>query len=124
MGVIWRHACGSSRASTADALRVRHSVRGVRRRIPEVPFSDPAEPFAIPLSDELTQEAEDAPRPSSQAPAARNRNGGSTSTSDPHTQGVKGLNKAPLVELRGRYSNPKLQEQLAEIAYARVSPGP
>jgi hypothetical protein len=28
------------------------------------------------------------------------------------------------VELRGRYSNPELQEQLAEIAYARVSPGP
>ena len=39
---------------------VRHSVRGVRRRIPEVPFRDLAEPFAILLSDELTHEAEDA----------------------------------------------------------------
>jgi hypothetical protein len=39
---------------------VRHSVRGVRRRILEVPFRDLADPFAILLSDELTHEAEDA----------------------------------------------------------------
>ena len=35
-------------------------MRGVRRRIPEVPFRDLAEPFAILLSDDLTHEAEDA----------------------------------------------------------------
>ena len=39
---------------------VRPSVRGVRRRIPEAPFRDLAEPFAILLSDDLTHEAEDA----------------------------------------------------------------
>jgi hypothetical protein len=39
---------------------VRHSVRGVRRRTPEGPFRDLAEPFAILLSDDLTHEAEDA----------------------------------------------------------------
>jgi hypothetical protein len=58
---------------------VRHSVRGVRRRIPEVPFSDLAERFAILLSDELTEEAEDAlaeeaknppPKPDQRVPPA------------------------------------------------------
>jgi hypothetical protein len=56
-----------------------HSVHGVRRRIPEVPFSDLAEPFAILLSDKLTQEAEDAlaeeaksppPKPDQRVPPA------------------------------------------------------
>jgi hypothetical protein len=58
---------------------VRHSVRGVRRRIPEVPFSDLAEAFAILVSDELTHEAEDAlaeeaknppPKPDQRVPPA------------------------------------------------------
>ena len=61
---------------------VRHSVRGVRRRIPEVPFRDLAEPFAILLSDDLTHEAEDALTEEAK-PAARTPPVGSISTSDP-----------------------------------------
>ena len=80
---------------------VRHSVRGVRRRIPEVPFRDLAEPFAILLSDELTHEAEDALTEEAKDPPPETGPAGSTSTSDPHTQDVKGLNKAPLVEGQG-----------------------
>jgi hypothetical protein len=79
---------------------VRHSVRGVRRRIPEVPFSDLAEPFAILLSDELTQEAEDALADEAKN-RRRNRTSGFHQHLRPHTQDVKGLNKAPLVEGRG-----------------------
>jgi len=59
-------------------------VRGVRR-IPEVPFRDLAEPFAILLSDALTNEAKN--------PSPETGPAGSTSTSDPHTQDVKGLNE-------------------------------
>jgi hypothetical protein len=57
---------------------VRHPVRGVRRRIPEVPFSDLAEAFAI-LASDVTHEAEDAlaeeaknppPKPDQRVPPA------------------------------------------------------
>jgi hypothetical protein len=60
-----------------------------------VPFRDLAEPFAILLSDKLTHEAEDALTEEAKNPPVRFRAAGSTSTSDLHTQDVKGLNKAP-----------------------------
>ena len=62
---------------------VRHSVRGVRRRTPEGPFRDLAEPFAILLSDELTHEAEDALTKEAKNPSPETGPAGSTSTSDP-----------------------------------------
>jgi hypothetical protein len=83
---------------------VRHSVRGVRRRILEVPFRDLADPFAILLSDELTHEAEDALTEEAKNPPPDTGPADSTSTSDPHTQDVKGLNKAPLGKVED--SNP------------------
>ena len=67
-------------------------MRGVRR-IPEVPFRDLADPFAILLSDELTHEAEDALTKEAKNPSPETGPAGSTSTSDPHTQDVKGLNE-------------------------------
>jgi len=79
-------------------------VRGVRRRIPEVPFRDLADPFAILLSDELTHEAEDALTEEAKNPPPDTGPADSTSTSDPHTQDVKGLNKAPLGKVED--SNP------------------
>jgi hypothetical protein len=60
-----------------------------------VPFRDLAEPFAILLSDELTHEAEDALTEEAKNPPPETGPAGSTSTSDPHTQDVKGLNKPP-----------------------------
>ena len=79
---------------------VRHSVRGVRRRIPEVPFRDLAEPFAILLSDELTHEPKTASpkKPRTRRPKPDRRIPPAPQT---HTQDVKGLNKTPLVEGRG-----------------------
>ena len=62
---------------------VRHSVRGVRRRTPEGPFRDLAEPFAILLSDELTHEAEDALTEEAKNPPPDTGPADSTSTSDP-----------------------------------------
>jgi hypothetical protein len=79
---------------------VRHSVRGVRRRILEVPFSDLAEPFAILLSDELTKKPK-TPWPKKPRTRRRNRTSGFHQHLRPHAQAVKGLNKAPLVEGRG-----------------------
>ena len=68
---------------------------GVRRRIPEVPFRDLAEPFAILLSDDLTHEAEDAL--TEEAKTRRpNPTGGFHQHLRPHTQDVKGLNKGAL----------------------------
>jgi len=43
---------------------------------------------------------------------------GSTNTSDPHTQGVKGLNQAPLVELVRLYSNPDVRDIVVHAAKA------
>jgi hypothetical protein len=61
-----------------------------------VPFRDLAEAFAILLSDELTHEAEvtheaeDALTEEARNPPPESGPAGSTITSDPHTQDVKG----------------------------------
>ncbi len=59
--------------------------------------SDLAEPFAILLGDELTAEAEAALAQTAKNPPPNTGTTGPTSTSEPHTQDVKGLNKARLV---------------------------
>jgi hypothetical protein len=61
-------------------------VPGVRRRIPEVPFRDLTEPFAILLSDELTHEAEDTLTEEAKNPPPETGPAGSTSTSAPHPE--------------------------------------
>jgi hypothetical protein len=63
--------------------------------------SELAEPFAILLGDELTQEAEATLAQEAKDPSSNTGTTGPTSTSEPHTQDVKGSNKALLVEVMG-----------------------
>jgi hypothetical protein len=63
--------------------------------------SELAEPFAILLGDELTQEAEATLAQEAKDPSSNAGTTGPTSTSEPHTQDVKASNKAPLVEVMG-----------------------
>ncbi len=63
--------------------------------------SELAEPFAIILGDELTQEAEAALAQEAKDRPSNTETRGPTSTSEPHTQDVKGPNKAPSVGVRG-----------------------
>jgi hypothetical protein len=68
---------------------VRHSVCGVRRRIPEVPFRDLAEPFAILLSDDLTHEAEDTLTDKTRRPKPHQRVPPAPQTPHPGRQGFE-----------------------------------
>jgi hypothetical protein len=63
--------------------------------------SELAEPFAILLGDELTQEAEAALAQEAKDPPSNPGTTGPTSTSEPHTQDVKGSNTALFVGVRG-----------------------
>jgi hypothetical protein len=62
--------------------------------------SDLAEPFAILLGEELTAQTEAALAQQAENPPT-NRTTGPTSTPEPHTQDVRGLNKALLVGVTG-----------------------